>query len=290
MEILKILSIIVVCVFWSILADKKMVLTRKAILYSLPTSILMAIYINADLLLKYGFEYNGIQQLEVLLILIGLGVCFVGLPIYLALSSEDKNKTWIIWLAALCFLPFGMILYFVSLIWAISAKITQVKKNKKDEAKDKPKDKKHKDIKINLKKINFKKYKKIYFIIIGLLLLCGGIVFVLNKNNTSSVDCERARMLAKSINYTMKMQNEKKVEDAKIGMCGTWGIYKFSDNEIIKISKDKELYNFFISHKIARCQLILQNPDLKDHDDILLISSKLALEFVEEHKKCLRNK
>lgn len=289
MGILEILSIVVIGFFGSILADKQMVITRKTMLYSLPTSILMAIYINADLLLKYGFEYSGIQQLEVLLILIGLGVCFVGFPIYLALSSEDKNKKWIIWLAVLCFLPFGMILYFVSLIWAISAKIAQIKNNRKTELVE-TKNKKHKNIKINIKKIDFKKYKKACFIIISLFLLGGIVMFLLNKNNTSSVDCERARMLAKSINYTMKMLDEKKDADAKIGMCGTWGIYKFSDNEIMKISKDKDLYNFFISHKIARCQLILQNPDLKDHDDILLISSKLAMDFVEEHKKCLQNK
>ena len=100
-----------------------MKLINKTILYSLPTSIFFTISINADLIMKYGVDYA--NPIIALLLLWCLSTCFIGLPIYLALSSETKYKSYIILLSVLCFLPFGKILYLVALIWAIIAKATQ---------------------------------------------------------------------------------------------------------------------------------------------------------------------
>jgi hypothetical protein len=97
-----------------------MKIINKSILYSLPTSILFAIHINANLILKYGTNYA--NPILALLLLWLLSTCFIGLPIYLALNSKSKHKGWIVGLAVLCFLPFGTLLYFISLIWAIAAK------------------------------------------------------------------------------------------------------------------------------------------------------------------------
>ena len=264
MGIFEILSIIVVGFFVSILSDKRMIITRKTMLYSFPASMLMAIDINADLLLKYGFKYNGIQQLEVLLILIGLGMCFVGIPIYLALSSEDKYKKWIIWLAALCFLPFGTILYFISLIWAIIVKIKQIKNTKKSNQKVK-----------NMKKINWKKYinkQKLIYVVVIMFCLLGVFLFYLHVQNQEIIKCKKAQLIKKTSISMMQTLGKEKSEDVlksfNISQCMIWSIYTFSDKEIHDIIKNPKNFNLYAPVKTYQCLEVLEGNDQKAKDDI----------------------
>lgn len=256
----------------------------KSILYALPATIFISLDINASVFLNTGHS----ASIHVWLIVLLLIAC----PIYLGLTSKSKHKNWIVWLAALCFLPFGTIFYIVSFIWALADRFIGVRKKDKDSTKaitktrqlsNKPKENNKNILTV---KNHFKKYVKIYALVAVLFALGSGIVFFIKRNDTSAADCERARMLAKSINYTMQKIQENKNEEAQIGMCGIWGIYKFSDKEIMKISKNHELYEFFIKYKIEKCQLIKRNPEYKNFDDILVVS-KLAMKFVEEHAKCL---
>ena len=257
--------------------SKQKIIERKTLLYSLPASILMALDINAKLLLKYGFQYQGIQQIEVLLILIGLCVCLVGLPIYLALYSENKNKSWIICLAALCFLPFGAILYCISLVWAITISFNKIKKNildKKNNIHIKP-----------VSKIANRKNK--VYIITGIILLLGiGAIGYLNFYNKSSVECKRTHLIVNSLNYTAKKLKQNDTDAAHISACGTWGVYTFSDDEIVKVYKDNELWKKAIYSKVLQCETILAGTNQKEKDEVSTILLK-AMDFVDKHKYCL---
>ncbi len=257
--------------------SKQRIIERKTLLYSLPASILIALDINTKLLLKYGFQYQGIRQIDVLLILIGLCVCLVGLPIYLALYSENKNKSWIICLAALCFLPFGAILYCISLVWAITISFNKIKKNildKKNNIHIKP-----------VSKIANRKNK--VYIITGIILLLGiGAIGYLNFYNKSSVECKRTHLIVNSLNYTAKKLKQNDTDAAHISACGTWGVYTFSDDEIVKIYKDNELWKKSIYSKVLQCETILAGTNQKAKDEVSTILLK-AMDFVDKHKYCL---
>lgn len=95
----------------------------KSLLFALPTSILLSINVGTDLWLKMGLDYDA--HLRILGLALALSLCLIALPIWLALSSKNKYKIWIICLDVFCFLPFGTILYLISICWAISARILQ---------------------------------------------------------------------------------------------------------------------------------------------------------------------
>ena len=97
----------------------------KSLLYAMPIALLFAIMGAPDVALQlkhyYKYTYYSINDLYLIcfFVLFGISCVLLSLPIMLSLKSNSKNKGWIIFLATICFLPFGVIFYLASLIWAI---------------------------------------------------------------------------------------------------------------------------------------------------------------------------
>lgn len=90
----------------------------KSILFALPTSLFLAISVSGDLLARTGIYWDGYWS--VFFIVLAVSAALISIPITLAQHSKTRNKGWIIALSVLCFLPFGVILYFISLVWALA--------------------------------------------------------------------------------------------------------------------------------------------------------------------------
>ena len=99
----------------------------KSLLCSAPIAILIAFMQSYDMALKLksypAYRYESIYDLDFIcqLILFGISIIFVSIPVFLALKSNSKHKAWIIILDMLCFIPLGVVLYLVSLIWSVCA-------------------------------------------------------------------------------------------------------------------------------------------------------------------------
>ena len=97
----------------------------KSLIYSAPIALLFAIMNANDMALQLEdyprYMYYSIHDLYLicLFILFGISCVFLSIPIAITLKSNSKNKGWIIFLAMICFVPFGVIFYLTSLIWAI---------------------------------------------------------------------------------------------------------------------------------------------------------------------------
>lgn len=90
----------------------------KSILFALPTSLFLAISVSGDLLARNGMYWD--RYWSAFLIVLAVSAALISIPIALAQHSKTRNKGWIIALSVLCFLPFGVILYFISLVWALA--------------------------------------------------------------------------------------------------------------------------------------------------------------------------
>lgn len=99
----------------------------KSLLCSAPIAIIIAFMQSYDMALKLksypAYRYESIYDLDFIcqLILFGISIIFVSIPVFLALKSNSKHKAWIIILDMLCFIPLGVVLYLVSLIWSVCA-------------------------------------------------------------------------------------------------------------------------------------------------------------------------
>ncbi len=92
----------------------------KAILLSISTSWLLAAETAGNLAIKAGQLNSDTYMLNFFVAFI-IALCVVCIPAWFALKSKSNHKTVIIVLDLLCFLPFGTVLYIVSLIWGIKA-------------------------------------------------------------------------------------------------------------------------------------------------------------------------
>lgn len=90
----------------------------KSILLALPTSLFLAISVSGDLLARNGMYWGGYWN--AFFIVLAVSAVLISIPIALALHSKTKNKGWIIALSVLCFLPLGVFLYLISLVWALA--------------------------------------------------------------------------------------------------------------------------------------------------------------------------
>lgn len=89
----------------------------KSILFALPTSLFLAISVSGDLLARNGMYWDGYWN--AFFTVLAVSAVLISIPIALAQHSKTKNKGWIIALSVLCFLPLGVVLYFISLVWAL---------------------------------------------------------------------------------------------------------------------------------------------------------------------------
>lgn len=90
----------------------------KSILFALPTSLFLAISVSGDLLARNGMYWDGYWS--AFFTVLAVSAVLISIPIALAQHSKTKNKGWIIALSVLCFLPLGVVLYFISLVWALA--------------------------------------------------------------------------------------------------------------------------------------------------------------------------
>jgi len=90
---------------------------KSALLFSILTSLLISISVSADLVTK-GIIYQTEYLQYFILIILG-SMVVLSIPITISLYKDYKHKGWIICLALFCFLPFGTVLYLISLIWSI---------------------------------------------------------------------------------------------------------------------------------------------------------------------------
>lgn len=98
--------------------NKELVSSIKfALLFSIPTSLLISLSVSADLVLKKIISQTAYLPYFILILLGSMIV--LSIPTSIALYKEYKHKGWIIGLALCCFVPFGTILYLISLIWSV---------------------------------------------------------------------------------------------------------------------------------------------------------------------------
>lgn len=90
----------------------------KSILFALPTSLFLAISVSGDLLARNGMYWDGYWN--AFFTVLAVSAVLISIPIAMAQHSKTKNKGWIIALSVLCFLPLGVVLYLVSLVWALA--------------------------------------------------------------------------------------------------------------------------------------------------------------------------
>lgn len=107
----------------------------KSLVYSMPVSILIAIMSANNVAIQLDnyyvfYSWNDLYLVSWLCLFI-LSTLILSIPIALALKSDSKNRAWIITLDMLCFLPFGIIFYLISLVWAFSAWCSTDKKKTK---------------------------------------------------------------------------------------------------------------------------------------------------------------
>ncbi len=107
----------------------------KSLVYSMPVSILIAIMSAYNVAIQLDnyyvfYSWNDLYLVSWLCLFI-LSTLILSIPITLALKSDSKNRAWIITLDMLCFLPFGIIFYLISLVWAFSAWCSTDKKKTK---------------------------------------------------------------------------------------------------------------------------------------------------------------
>lgn len=107
----------------------------KSLVYSMPVSILIAIMSAYNVAIQLDnyyvfYSWNDLYLVSWLCLFI-LSTLILSIPITLALNSDSKNRTWIITLDILCFLPFGVIFYLISLVWAFSAWCSTAEKKTK---------------------------------------------------------------------------------------------------------------------------------------------------------------
>ena len=107
----------------------------KSLVYSMPVSILIAIMSANNVAIQLDnyyvfYSWNDLYLVSWLCLFI-LSTLILSIPIALALKSDSKNRAWIITLDMLCFLPFGIIFYLISLGWAFSAWCSTYKKKTK---------------------------------------------------------------------------------------------------------------------------------------------------------------
>lgn len=91
---------------------------KWGLLCSLPTSLLISISVSADLSLKQHIGYN--EYLYYFIVMTLVSLIFLSVPVTIALHENYRYKGWIIGFALCCFLPFGTLLYLVSLVWALA--------------------------------------------------------------------------------------------------------------------------------------------------------------------------
>mgnify|MGYP003303141655 CR=1 FL=1 len=97
----------------------------KSLICSAPIALLFAVMNANDIALQLEdyprYMYYSIHDLYLicLFVLFGISCVFLSIPIAITLKSNSKNKGWIIFLAMMCFVPFGVVFYLTSLIWAI---------------------------------------------------------------------------------------------------------------------------------------------------------------------------
>lgn len=99
----------------------------KSILFALPTSLFLAISVSGDLLARNGMYWDGYWN--AFFTVLAVSAVLISIPIALAQHSKTKNKGWIIALSVLCFLPLGVVLYLVSLVWALAVYFVPVNMN-----------------------------------------------------------------------------------------------------------------------------------------------------------------
>ena len=90
---------------------------KSALLFSILTSLLISISVSADLVTK-GIIYQT-EYLQYFILITLVSMVVLSIPITLSLYKDYKHNGWIICLSLLCFLPFGTVLYLISLIWSI---------------------------------------------------------------------------------------------------------------------------------------------------------------------------
>jgi hypothetical protein len=90
---------------------------KTALLFSLPTALLISISASADLVVKQIIQPSEYMFYFIGITLIAL-IC-ISIPGTIALYKHYRHEDWVTILALCCFLPFGTILYLISLIWAI---------------------------------------------------------------------------------------------------------------------------------------------------------------------------
>jgi len=109
----------------------------KSLLWSAPVALLLSIMQSYDMALKLqnypSYRYESIYDLDLMcqLILFCVGIIFISIPVFLSLKSDTKYKGWIITLDMLCFIPFGILFYFISLIWSICEIVKFIVKDRK---------------------------------------------------------------------------------------------------------------------------------------------------------------
>lgn len=99
----------------------------KSILFALPTSLFLAISVSGDLLARNGMYWDGYWN--AFFTVLAVSAVLISIPIALAQHSKTKNKGWIIALSVLCFLPLGVVLYLISLVWALAVYFVPVNIN-----------------------------------------------------------------------------------------------------------------------------------------------------------------
>ena len=90
---------------------------KKALLYPLPLTLFMALYTSGDL--TYKLNLSGVGTLFALVICLLFSMIMIAIPILLALYSDTKYKALIIFLDIMSFLPFGIVLYIISLFLGV---------------------------------------------------------------------------------------------------------------------------------------------------------------------------
>ncbi len=210
----------------------------KAIMFSLPSSIFIGLTASGGAMAKYKMIYgvwpddSGIGI--ICIVVVFLAVVFLSMPIAIALHKDLKDKGWIIAMSLLSFLPFGIIMYLISLVWSVLAE-------KKDKTEQHNGKKKREDRKASLKiqtKKSFWVFKKI-------------------TNNDQSIQLQNKRKAEK---------NRKNYNTVKVVLCAIvvvsavivvgqyWGIWLIKSkaeilqevrHEIVKIQEliDKSTQN-----------------------------------------------
>ncbi len=90
---------------------------KKALLYPIPLTLFMALYTSGAL--TYKLNLSGTGTLFALIICLLFSMIMIAIPILLALYSDTKYKALIIVLDVMSFLPFGIVLYIISVILGV---------------------------------------------------------------------------------------------------------------------------------------------------------------------------